>query len=172
MSSRSSAAIVALACSVVLSAQTAIPQRSRSLDQLQHDIDAILGSPLLERGFWGVAVKPVSRDETWYSRNGDKLMMPASSLKIVTLAAAAEKLGWEYRYETKVFPIGVVRSGVLHGDLVVVGSGDPSLDDWDGNATRLFADWAAQLKAAGISAIDGRIVGDDNAFEDEMIGVG
>jgi len=155
-----------------LSAQTAAPQRSRSLDQLQHDIDAILGSPLLERGFWGVVIKPVNRDETWYSRNGAKLMMPASSLKVVTLAVAAEKLGWDYRFETRVFPIGTVRGGVLHGDLVIVGSGDPSLDDWDGIATRLFADWAAQLKAAGISAIDGRIVGDDNAFEDETIGLG
>src|SRR5215831_11395672 len=172
MSSRSSAAIVALACSVVLSAQTAAPPRSRSLDQLQHDIDAILGSPLLERGFWGVVIKPVNRDETWYSRNGAKLMMPASSLKVVTLAVAAEKLGWDYRYQTKVFPIGTVRGGVLHGDLVVVGSGDPSLDDWDGIATRLFAEWAAQLKGAGITAIDGRIVGDDNAFDDEMIGLG
>ncbi len=172
MSSRSSAAAVALACSVALSAQSPPAAPPRSLDQLQHDIDAILGSPLLERGFWGVVVKPVDRDETWYDRNGAKLMMPASSLKIVTLAAAAEKLGWDYRFETRVFPVGVVRGGTLHGDLVVVGGGDPSIDDWDGSATRLFADWATQLKAAGISAIEGRIVGDDNAFEDETIGFG
>jgi D-alanyl-D-alanine carboxypeptidase/D-alanyl-D-alanine-endopeptidase (penicillin-binding protein 4) len=171
MSSRSSAAIFALACSVVLSAQSPASP-SRALDQLQHDIDAILGSSLLERGFWGVVIKPVDRDDAWYSRNGTKLLMPASSLKIVTLAAAADKLGWDYRYETRVFPIGVVRGGVLHGDLVVVGSGDPSLDDWDGNATRLFGEWATQLKAAGISEIDGRIVGDDNAFEDDTIGLG
>jgi len=172
MSSRSSAALVALACSVVLSAQSPGPARSRSLDQLQHDVDAILDSPLLARGFWGVVIKPTDRDETWYTRNGAKLMMPASSLKVVTLAAAAEKLGWEYRYETKVFAIGTVSGGVLHGDLVVVGGGDPSIDDWDGNATRLFGDWATQLKAAGISTVEGRIIGDDNAFDDEMIGLG
>jgi D-alanyl-D-alanine carboxypeptidase/D-alanyl-D-alanine-endopeptidase (penicillin-binding protein 4) len=172
MSSRSSAALVALACSVVLSAQSPRPAQSRSLDQLQHDVDAILNSPLLERGFWGVVVKPIDRDETWYTRNGAKLMMPASSLKVVTLATAAEKLGWEYRYETKVFAMGAVSGGVLHGDLVVVGSGDPSIDDWDGNATRLFGDWATQLKAAGISIIEGRIIGDDNAFDDETIGLG
>jgi len=145
---------------------------SRSLDQLQHDIDAILGAPALQRGFWGVLVKPVDRDETWYAVNAGKLMMPASTLKIVTLAAAADKLGWDFRFETKVFVSGTTRAGVLHGDLIVVGSGDPSLDDWDGIATRLFAGWATQLKAAGITAIDGRIVGDDNAFEDEGIGYG
>jgi serine-type D-Ala-D-Ala carboxypeptidase/endopeptidase (penicillin-binding protein 4) len=167
MSWRSSAAIVAVALSVSLSAQSA-----RSLDQLQHDIDAILGSPILQHGFWGVVVKPVDAATPWYARNADKLMMPASSLKIVTLATAAERLGWDFRYETKVFAAGTTRAGVLHGDLIVVGSGDPSLDDWDGIATRLFAAWAAQLKAAGITTIDGRIVGDDNAFEDDGIGAG
>ncbi len=127
---------------------------------------------MLQRGFWGVLIKPVDRDETWYAVNADKLMMPASSLKVVTLAVAAEKLGWDFRYETKVYAAGTIRAGVLHGDLIVVGSGDPSLDDWDGAATRLWSGWADQLKAAGITTIDGRIVGDDNAFEDENIGYG
>ena len=166
MSSRSSAVLVALALSATLSAQ------SNRVAQLQHDIDAILGSPLLERGSWGVLVKPVDRDETWYSVNASKLMTPASSLKVVTLAAAAEKLGWDFRYETKIFPGGPISGGVLHGDLIVAGAGDPSIDDWDGAATALFADWAVQLKAAGITAIDGRIVGDDNAFDDETMGLG
>ena len=164
MNWRNSAAIVALAFSATLSAQ--------SSDSLRHDIDAILGSPILPHGFWGVLIKPGDRDEVWYSLNANKLIMPASSLKVVTLAVAAERLGWDFRYETKVYAAGTIRAGVLHGDLVVAGSGDPSLDDWDGIATRLWAGWAAQLKAAGITAIDGRIVGDDNAFEDEGLGAG
>ena len=172
MSSRCSAALVALACSAVLSAQSAVPAQSRSVDQLRHDIDATLGAPLLQHGLWGVVIKPVDRDETWYSKNGNTLMMPASALKVVTLAAAAEKLGWDFRFETRLFAVGVVSGGTLQGDLVVVGSGDPSLDDWDGTATRLFNDWATQLKAAGITAINGRIVGDDHAFENETIGFG
>ncbi len=162
-----------LAVTLVLTSAVAYAQpASRSLDQLQHDIDAILGAPALQHGFWGVVIKPVDSPDPWYSRNADKLMMPASCLKIVTLAAAAERLGWDFRYETKVYAAGTVRAGVLHGDLIVAGSGDPSLDDWDGIATRLWGDWAAKLQAAGISAIDGRIVGDDNAFEDESIGSG
>ena len=165
---RKSLTAALLLVTVVAHAQPA----SRSVDQLRHDIDAILGSPLLEHGFWGVVVKPVDRDETWYSVNANKLMTPASSLKVVTLAAAAEKLGWDYRYETKIFPAGTISGGVLHGDLIVVGSGDPGIDDWDGAATALFADWAVQLKAAGITAIDGRIVGDDSAFDNETMGLG
>src|SRR5262249_60835049 len=139
---------------------------------LRRDIDAILAAPELERGFWGALIKSVDHDETLYARNSTKLMMPASTMKVVTLAAAAEKLGWDYTYPTRVFTTGRIVDGVLQGDLIVVGSGDPSLDDWDGMATQLFADWATQLKAAGIHAIRGRIIGDDNLFDDEPYGFG
>jgi D-alanyl-D-alanine carboxypeptidase/D-alanyl-D-alanine-endopeptidase (penicillin-binding protein 4) len=54
----------------------------------------------------------------------------------------------------------------------VTGSGDPSLAITDGMADRVFADWAAKLKAAGVRVISGRVVGDDSAFDDEEIGFG
>src|SRR6185295_1476071 len=70
---------------------------------LVRDIDAILSQPALQHGSWGVLVKSIDKDdETLYARNPLKLMLPASNMKIVTLAAAAEKLGWDYRYETTV----------------------------------------------------------------------
>ena len=53
-------------------------------------------------------------------------------------------------------PLEAVLVGI-DGDLVVVGSGDPSIEDWDGSASALFARWAADLKARGIRAINGRI---------------
>jgi serine-type D-Ala-D-Ala carboxypeptidase/endopeptidase (penicillin-binding protein 4) len=172
MSSRSSAALVALACSAVVSAQAPAPPSPAALAGLQHDIDAILTQPAFAHGFWGVLVQPVTGGAPWYAMNADKLMTPASTMKIVTLAAAAERLGWDYRFETRLFAGGPVSDGVLHGDLIVVGGGDPNIDDWDGAATRTFADWAAQLQAAGIRAIEGRIVGDDNLFDDDELGAG
>ena len=191
MSSRSSAAIVTLAFafSVIachpsrnwalassFPARPALPavqaEPSSSLVRLQREIDGILAAPALSHAFWGVLVKSLATNKTWYSLNAGKLMMPASTMKVVTLAAAAERLGWDFRYETRLLGTGPISDGVLHGDLIVVGSGDPSIDDWDGAATRLFADWTDQLKAAGVSAIEGRIIGDDNAFDDDGIGFG
>ncbi len=173
MSSRSSAAAVVLAVSLLAQSPLAqSPLATSNLASLRQDIDAILAAPALERGFWGVLVRPVGRDETLYATNGGKLMMPASTMKVVTLAAAAEKLGWDFTYQTRLFASGPINGGSLHGDLIVVGSGDPGIDDWDGKATQLFADWAAQLKSAGIGRIDGRIVGDDNAFDDDGLGQG
>ncbi len=68
---------------------------------------------------------------------------------MITLAAAAERLGWDFRFTTELSLSGPVDAGVLYGDLVVTGSGDPSLDDWDGKASGLFRQWAAELKARG-----------------------
>src|SRR5882757_960820 len=143
-----------------------------ALVALQHDVDAVLAQPALAHGYWGVLVKSLKTDETLYAANASKLMMPASNMKIVTLAAAAEKLGWDFRYDTRLVAAGVVRDGTLQGDLVVVGSGDPSLVALDGMADRVFADWADRLKKSGIRAISGRVIGDDNAFEDETLGFG
>lgn len=140
--------------------------------QLQHDIDSIVAAPTLGHGFWGICAKAVAGGDVLYAANADRLLMPASTLKIVTLAAAAERLGWDYTYETRVVAVGSIADGVLDGDLVVVGSGDPSLDDWDGTGTRVFEGWADQLQSAGIRTVTGRIVGDDNAFDDEGFGFG
>ncbi|HEX3644484.1 MAG TPA: D-alanyl-D-alanine carboxypeptidase/D-alanyl-D-alanine-endopeptidase [Vicinamibacterales bacterium] len=143
-----------------------------ALKTLRRDIDQALARPQLARGYWGVLVKSLKTDETLYALNAGKLMLPASNMKIVTLAAAAEKLGWDYRYETRLFIVGSVAGGMLQGDLIVAGSGDPSIVAAEGMADRIFADWADRLKASGIRAISGRVIGDDNGFEKETLGLG
>jgi D-alanyl-D-alanine carboxypeptidase/D-alanyl-D-alanine-endopeptidase (penicillin-binding protein 4) len=139
---------------------------------LVKDLDAILNDPVLAHGTWGVMVKSLKTAETLYARNERRLLMPASNMKIATVAAAAERLGWDYTYTTRLMTAGRIDNGVLAGDLVVVGSGDPSIGLIDGSSERLFDTWAAQLKQLGIRTVTGRIVGDDNAFEDLELGFG
>ena len=148
------------------------PQVPPSVQRLRRDIDDIVSAPVLAAGTWGIAVRSLSRGEPLYARNAEKLLVPSSNMKILTLAAAAERLGWDYTYETRLIAAGPIAGGVLDGDLIVVGSGDPSIDDWDGRATELFRDWASQLETAGVRTISGRVVGDDNAFEEEGFGAG
>lgn len=159
----------------VLAAAAQVPagarQRRNVVNELQQDINRLL-APTSERATWGVLVKSLATNDTLFSLNPRKLFLPASNIKLATLAAAAERLGWGYSYETRIFGLGTLRPGFLDGDLLVVGSGDPSIDDWDGAATRLFQSWAEQLKASGIETIGGRIIGDDNTFDDETLGMG
>jgi len=140
--------------------------------RLGHDITSLIAAPELERSTWGVLVRSLARSETLYALHPHTLLLPASNIKIATLAAAAERLGWDHTYETRVVVAGTMDAGALDGDLVVVGSGDPSIDNWDGFADRLFQDWAEQLKARGVRVVNGRIVGDDNAFDDDALGAG
>jgi D-alanyl-D-alanine carboxypeptidase/D-alanyl-D-alanine-endopeptidase (penicillin-binding protein 4) len=99
--------------------------------------------------------------------------MPASNMKIVTMAVAADRLGWDFRFTTEVKTRGAIEGGVLKGDLVVSGDGDPTMSDRDkANRYQAFEGWADKLKAAGITRIDGRVIGDDNLFDDQPLGEG
>src|SRR5262249_12062834 len=104
--------------------------------------------------------------------NAGKLMMPASNMKIFTLAAAAEQLGWDFRFTTTLETTGTISGGVLRGDLIVKGNGDPTINSRGNRAVAVFDEWAAALEKAGVRAIEGRIVGDDQAFDDETLGAG
>jgi D-alanyl-D-alanine carboxypeptidase/D-alanyl-D-alanine-endopeptidase (penicillin-binding protein 4) len=142
------------------------------LGQLRQTIAAALSDPVLDRGTWGVVIRSLDDGDTLFALNARKLLMPASTMKVVTLAAAADTLGWDFAYETQLVAHGAVADGVLRGDLVVVGSGDPSIDDWDGSASKVFGTWADQLKQAGIREVRGRIIGDDDSFDDAGLGAG
>lgn len=133
---------------------------------LQQALDRILSVPAIERASWGVLVRSLKTDETIYAVNPGKLMMPASTLKVVTLAAAGERLGWDYAYETRLVADGTVDRDTLNGNLVIVASGDPSL-----NRPTLDA-WAAQIRMLGIATVTGTVLADARAFAGERLGAG
>ena len=139
---------------------------------LHAQLAGIFDAPAFERMEWAVVVRSLTTGEVVYSENPSKLMMPASNMKIVTLAAAAERLGWDFTYETRLVTSAPVVRGVLDGDLIVVGSGDPTIGGRGGSPTRVFEAWADQLRADGITKIKGRIVADARAFDRQSLGAG
>jgi D-alanyl-D-alanine carboxypeptidase/D-alanyl-D-alanine-endopeptidase (penicillin-binding protein 4) len=148
------------------------PRSAAAVRQLRIDLGQIFGTRMADRGVWGVDIRSLQTGEVLFQHDAGKLMMPASNLKILTLAAAAETLGWDYRFTTTLETSGRIEGGVLHGDLIVRGGGDPTINGRDERAARVREEWIAALTAAGIHGIDGRIVGDDNAFDEEGIGAG
>jgi serine-type D-Ala-D-Ala carboxypeptidase/endopeptidase (penicillin-binding protein 4) len=150
-------------------APRAVPRAER---QLVSDLDHIFDAPVMSQTLWGIEVKSLASGRVLYTHNPRTLLMPASNMKILTLAVAAEALGWEHQFTTVLETAAPVQNGVLKGDLVVRGSGDPSINSRNGRAAALFDEWASALKQAGIVRIDGGIVGDDNAFDDAWLGAG
>jgi serine-type D-Ala-D-Ala carboxypeptidase/endopeptidase (penicillin-binding protein 4) len=141
------------------------------IDRLRTELASTLDSPTVS-ALWAVKVQSLETGEVLYEQDAHRLVMPASNMKVVTMAVAAERLGWDYRFPTTIETAGTIENGALIGDLVVVGHGDPTISDRGGSRTRVFEAWADRLRALGITRIDGRIVGDDNAFDDDALGEG
>ena len=133
------------------------------IEALQRDILTATRSAGVQRASWGVIVHSLDRNDRLFELNPRSLLVPASAAKLITVASAAEAVGWDYRYETAVRSNGPIVDGALRGDLFVVGSGDPSIG---GRSGEDLSGWIAALKTAGIQRIDGRIIGDDNAIEE------
>lgn len=140
---------------------------------LRSTIDSLADAPEFRNAHWGILiVDPASRD-TLYSRNADKLFMPASNMKLVTSSVAVAQLGMDYRWRTSLVARGPVRNGVLLGDLVVVGRGDPSVSDHAlHDAMTVMNGFADSLAAKGIRTIRGRVVAGGDAFPGPTLGFG
>ena len=132
----------------------------------------MLAQPAFARAQAALVVRSLTSGETLYRRNGATWLVPASTMKVLTSVAAAERLGWGYRFETRLVAMGPVVNGTLRGDLLVVGGGDPSINPRHPARASTFDDWARALKAQGIVHIAGHVVGDDSAIEQPGWGVG
>ncbi len=136
-------------------------------------VDSMAGTPEFRSGHWGILIVDPSRGDTLYSRNADKLFMPASNMKLVTGAVALAQLGPDFRWSTSLLARGPVRRGVLEGDLVVRGDGDPSISSHlRGDAMLPLRDFADSLRAHGVTRIRGRVVAAASPFTDAPLGYG
>ena len=146
-----------LSCSKAAPATSAASTARTAIAQLHRDIILATQRPGVQRGVWGVAVHSLDRNERLFELQPQTLLVPASVAKIAAVATAAEAVGWDYQFETTMRATGPVTDGILAGDLLVVGSGDPTIG---GRAGADLSSWAAALSAAGIRRIEGRIIGD------------
>jgi D-alanyl-D-alanine carboxypeptidase/D-alanyl-D-alanine-endopeptidase (penicillin-binding protein 4) len=103
--------------------------------------------------------------------NSSMMLVPASNMKLISTGAAVHHLGPEFRFETSIGHDGEITEGVLNGNVYIIGGGDPTLGSTDSIATpieKVFSQWHAMLKNAGISQINGRIIGDGSLFDQTM----
>ncbi|MFB9473353.1 D-alanyl-D-alanine carboxypeptidase/D-alanyl-D-alanine-endopeptidase [Nonomuraea salmonea] len=131
---------------------------------LTQDINQILSDSRLTIARAGVVVKSAETGEELYATDAGKLLIPASNTKLFTSAAAAETLGLDYRFPTTVLSTGRKAGAVLTGDLVLRGTGDPTMLAEDYEAL------AAQVAKAGVKVVTGKLVADDTWFDGQRLG--
>ena len=98
------------------------------------------------------AVADAETGELMEVRDPQRGLPPASVVKALTAVYALDTLGPGHRFETRLIATGPIQNGILSGDLVLAGGGDPLLD------TNALAEMAAGLKAAGLRELRGRFL--------------
>src|SRR6266516_3691321 len=115
--------LASLTISSTLAAQSR-PRTAPLRGSLERRLATLLDQPPFNRANWGVYV--VEDGKVLFARNADRFYVPASNTKLVVSAAATVLLPADYRVTTSVYPNGRVDNGVLYGDLVLYGRGDPT----------------------------------------------
>ncbi|WP_461485333.1 D-alanyl-D-alanine carboxypeptidase/D-alanyl-D-alanine endopeptidase [Pedobacter sp.] len=142
-------------------AQTTAQKLERAYKNLINDEQA-------KYAITSLCVLDASTGKVVFANNENIGLATASTLKTITSATAFYTLGKDFRYETKLSYTGKITSnGTLQGDLIITGSGDPSLGSWRYEQTKesnILNQWVAAIKAAGIKKIEGSVISDDRTF--------
>ncbi|HEX8137649.1 MAG TPA: D-alanyl-D-alanine carboxypeptidase/D-alanyl-D-alanine-endopeptidase [Pyrinomonadaceae bacterium] len=147
----------------------------KSLEELRAGIEEVLRRPELAPALFAVKVVSLDTGRTLFEENAQKLLMPASNMKLYTVAAALDRLSPEFRFKTSVY--AATRpdaAGTVRGDLVIYGRGDPtfaaSLNG--GDYWKAIDELAERIKATGLKRVEGDLVGDESYFTGAPQGFG
>lgn len=184
-------ALMLLASTGIASEERAISPTNQT-DNFSASLQKFLDRPQYRHAWWGLLVEDLDTEKSIYSLHPENMFIPGSTAKLYTVAAAMDSLGKDYRFTTPIYARGEVESsGTLHGDLILVASGDltmggrtthdgriayTDLDHGDanalGNATLTeqdplagLDDLAGQVAASGIRSVSGDVIIDDRLFE-------
>jgi D-alanyl-D-alanine carboxypeptidase/D-alanyl-D-alanine-endopeptidase (penicillin-binding protein 4) len=128
--------------------------REQRIAHLRERLLSVLHEPPLSRTKVGVEVMQASNGDVLFAHNAAQQFNPASNTKMLTTAAAMSYLGADFRYHTSLFGPEPDSDGVVHGDVSLRGSGDPSLTTTD------VAEIARALASRGIQRIEGDLYSD------------
>lgn len=112
---------------------------------------------------YSITVRDLETGNVLYDNNGEKMIRPASTHKLLVSAAALDLLGPDYRFATKTYIDGPIENGVLNGNIYLQGGGDPTL------LPNHLESFANGLKEMGILKITGSLIGDDTWFDADRL---
>jgi len=128
-----------------------------------------IDSPNFVGGNLAVLVKEIKSGKSVVDYRSEKSLLPASNMKLITTATALELLGPDFRFETPLEYDGTIDAqGTLHGNIYIVGSGDPTI------GSEVFKDhdfinrWVEAVRKLGIKTVLGHVIADVSAFDKEV----
>lgn len=140
---------------------------------LPRALDAVVDAPRFAHAWWGLEVRSLRTGKVVYARNAERSLKPASTMKLVTTAAALDAFGPDARVRTTVETAGRLDGlGRILGDVYLVGRGDPDLSGrfTDGRPAAIFEEMAEAMRQAGVRRIEGRLIGHEGLFQGDRRG--
>ena len=128
-------------------------------------INFLTTHPITGQANMSVLVQNMTTGEVIDEYRSDKVVPPASVMKLLTTAACLETMGPGFRFPTILEYTGSIENGMLYGDLYVHGGCDPSLG-WQGK-TAFFTQWIKAVRVAGIKRIEGAVIADMTMLDGE-----
>jgi len=130
----------------------------------------LLSDPNLTAARVSFCMVDVITGEVLLAHEAEKAVIPASLMKVATTITALETLGATHSFSTKLYYSGSIKNGVLEGDLILMGGGDPTLgSEFFGVAPeQVISNFANSIKKAGIISIKGRLLIDESYFENDV----
>jgi D-alanyl-D-alanine carboxypeptidase/D-alanyl-D-alanine-endopeptidase (penicillin-binding protein 4) len=154
-------ALIAILAAAALAVPPALRAAGDTGRSLSGALNAILGGGDMARSRVGMRVLEADSGRVLFDHEADHPLKPASNMKVMTSAAALALLRPEYVFRTTFYTQVRPVDGVVHGDLIIKGSGSPGLvgEQW----------WlmAREIRARGISRVEGDLVGDDTYFDSQ-----
>jgi serine-type D-Ala-D-Ala carboxypeptidase/endopeptidase (penicillin-binding protein 4) len=155
------------------------PAPRADIERFRQRADEALAASGPDKGAWGLLVSDADSGAVLYARNPDAYFMPASDAKLFTTALALATLGPDYRERTTIASNGTLDpGGILNGDLILVGRGDPNLsnrkfpfekkEERDGPPEKALAGLADAVATRGVKEITGDVIADDSMFQHEL----
>jgi serine-type D-Ala-D-Ala carboxypeptidase/endopeptidase (penicillin-binding protein 4) len=136
-----------------------LPLEEQKAQRLPLEVQKELRRANIPQSATAVFVQGVGRSSPWISLNAQKPFNPASTMKLVTTGVALDLLGPSYTWKTIAYASGEVRGDVLHGDLILKGSGDPKF------VSENLWHFLREIRAKGIREIRGDVLLDRGAME-------
>ena len=151
---------------------TPTPAPIQTLSSLQAKIYISLNRYEIRRGHVGIKIVSLDTGKVILEDNAEKYFMPASNMKVITVAAAFEKLSQNFRFVTSVYaPALPDESGTIKGDLTIYGRGDISISSAfnDGDYYKGLDILADKITQSGVKRIEGNLIGDESYFKGNAI---